>query len=258
VEKYAAFLETFEGRLRFDLTLANVQEFLPQASSAVSVLDVGCGTGAMGISLAKLGYDVTLLDSSQPMLEFAKAAAQKAGVDEKLTLKHGDAGDLARSFPDQSFDVILCHNVLEYVDDPEQTLRSVTGALRDSSSVVSILVRNQAGDALKAAIKEGDLNAAEHALTAEWGYESLYGGKVRLFTPNSLQGVLKSASLETLAECGVRVVSDYLPAKISRETEYQRIFDLERTLGARQDFAAIARYTHCIARRADVVGKDGR
>jgi hypothetical protein len=128
-------------------------------------------------------------------------------------------------------------------------LRSAARALRDPSSIVSVLVRNQAGEVLKAAIRNGDLAAIEHSLTAEWGHESLYGGGVRLFTAESLQAMLLESSLAVTAERGVRVMSDYLPRRISRSNEYERIFELERKLGRRPEFAAVARYTHCLAHR---------
>jgi len=164
-------------------------------------------------------------------------------------LKHGDAAQLANLFPAGSFDVILCHNLLEYVENPSAVLGSAARALRDPASIISVLVRNQAGEALKAAIKDGDLTTTEHTLTAEWAHESLYGSNVRLFAADSLQAMLGAASLAVTAERGVRVVSDYLPPRVSRNDEYERIFELERKLGKRPEFAAIARYTHCLAHR---------
>src|SRR5205814_5922521 len=68
--------------------------------------------------------------------------------------------------------VILCYNVLEYVDDPNTVLRGAARLLRTSSAIISVLVRNQAGEVLKAALQSGDLAAAEHNLTADWGEES--------------------------------------------------------------------------------------
>jgi hypothetical protein len=123
----------------------------------------------------------------------------------------------------------------------------VADALRDSCAILSILVRNRAGEVLKAAIQAGDLADAERNLTARWGQESLYGGKVRLFSPDSLYAMLESVSLAPIAERGVRVLADYLPPQVSRKAEYERIFELERKLGSRSDFAAVARYTHCLA-----------
>src|SRR5882724_11903859 len=252
-EKYAAYLDTPEGRLRLDLAFANLQDFLPQATRSLHALDLGCGTVA--VRLARLGLHVTLLDTSLPMLDFAKRAAREAGVTERIALKHADAAELANLFHGESFDVILCHNILEYVDDPRAVLRIAARALRGPSSIISVLVRNQAGDVLKAAILDGDLPAAEHNLTAEWGHESLYGGRVRLFTPESLQAMLLESSLAVTAERGVRVMSDYLPPRVSRNDEYERIFELERKLGRRTEFAAVARYTHCLAHRAGPVMK---
>ena len=254
--KYAAYLQTPEGRLRVDLAFANLQEFLPQATRSLRALDLGCGTGAIGVRLARRGLHVTLLDPSLPMLDFAERAAREAGVTERIALEHGDASQLATLFPAASFDLILCHNVLEFVEDPCAVLRAAARALRDSSGMISILVRNRPGELLKAAILNGDLAAAERNLTAEWGDESLYEGRVRLFTAVSLQAMLLESSLVVTAERGVRVLSDYLPSTVSRTDEYERIFELERELGRRAEFAAVARYTHCLAHRAGPVVKN--
>jgi S-adenosylmethionine-dependent methyltransferase len=248
--KYAAYLETPEGRLRLDLAFANLQEFLPPSKECLRALDVGGGTGAIAIRLAQLGVHVTLLDSSQPMLDIAERAARETGVTERIALKQGDAANLASLFPAELFDVVLCHNIVEYVDDPCAVLRGGAGVLRGPSSIISILVRNQAGEVLKAALKDGDLAAAERNLNAEWAHESLYGGKVRLFAAEALQAMLDAASLAVIAERGVRVMSDYLPQKVSRASEYERMFELERKLGMRQEFAAVARYTQVLAHGA--------
>jgi S-adenosylmethionine-dependent methyltransferase len=257
-KQYADYLETPEGRLRSDLAFANLQDFLPlQGKSSLRALDLGCGTGATAIRLARLGIHVTLLDSSPAMLDIAKCAAQEASVTDKVALQHGDVIQLTDLFPTRSFDVILCHNILEYCDDPGAVLRGAARVLRDSSAFLSVLVRNRAGDVLKAAIQSGDLAAAENGLTAEWGHESLYGGRVRLFTPDSLRAMMAEASLAPIAERGVRVLADYLPPQVSRSADYEQIFALEQKLGGRPEYAAISRYTHCLARCVSSVAGHG-
>jgi len=258
-DKYAAYLETPAGRLRCGLAFANLQDFLvlPQSRRSLRGLDLGCGTGATAVRLARLGIHMTLLDSSSAMLDIAKRAAREAGVDGRIALNHGDAAQVANLFPAGSFDVVLCHNTLEYVDDPVAVLRGAARAMRDSSAILSVIVRNQAGEVLKAAIQAGDLAAAEQNLTAQWGHESLYGGKVRLFTAESLQAMLMEASLAVTAKRGLRVVSDYLPPRVSLSAEYDRIFELELKLGRRPEFAAVAHYTQCLARCAGPVTEGG-
>jgi S-adenosylmethionine-dependent methyltransferase len=257
-DEYAAYLETPEGRLRSDLAFAYLQDSVPlrQGKQPLCALDLGSGTGALAVRLARLGIHVTLLDSSPAMLAVAKRGAEEAGVRESIALKHGDAARLTNLVAGRSFDVILCHNLLEYVDDPGAVLRGAARALRDSSAILSVLVRNQAGEVLKAALQAGDLAAAENSLTAAWAQESLYGGRVRLFKPDSFHAMLKAASLAITAERGVRVIADYLPPGISRSAEYERIFDLERKLGSRPEFVAVARYTQYLAHRVRRVTED--
>ena len=256
--QYAAYLETPEGRLRSDLAFANLKDFLPlHVKPLLCALDLGCGTGATAVRLARLGIHVTLLDSSPAMLDIAKRAVLEAGVTDKVVLQHGDAAQLADLFQTRSFDVILCHNILEYCDDPVAVLRGAARALRDSTAILSVLVRNQAGEVFKAAIQAGDLAAAENALTAEWGQESLYGGRVRLFTSDSLRAMLTEASLAAIAERGVRVLADYFPPRVSRSADYERIFELERKVGSRPEYAAVSRYIQCLARGVSSVAEDG-
>jgi len=249
--QYAAYLKTPEGRLRSDLAFANLQDSLaPQVKTSLFALDLGCGTGATAVRLARLGIHVTLVDSSPAMLDMAKRTTRETGVTDRVVVQQGDAAQLSDLFHPRSFDVILCHNILEYCDDPTAVLRGAARVLRDSSAILSILVRNRAGEVFKAAIQAGDLAGAENNLTAEWGEESLYGGRVRLFTPASLQAMMEEVSLATLAERGVRVLVDYLPPRISRSAEYERILELEHKLGSRPEYAAVARYTQCFARLA--------
>jgi S-adenosylmethionine-dependent methyltransferase len=235
------------------LAFANLQEFLPlpQNGRSLRALDLGCGTGAAAMRLARLGMQITLLDSAPAMLDIAERAAREAGVDEKIELRQGDAAEVANLFPVGSFDIILCHNLLEYVDDPNAVLSAAARLLRSGSTgigILSLLVRNRAGEVLKAGIGAGDLEAVERNLTAVWGYESLLGGRVRLFTLDSLQAMTNEASLAVAAERGVRVIADYLPPQASRGEEYERVFELERKLGSRPEFAAVARYIQIITR----------
>jgi len=258
VEKYIAYLQTTEGRLRLDLAWMNLRNFLPRAvgtsflSETSQALDLGGGTGATALCLAELGFHVTLMDKAEAMLSLAAEAARGAGVSDRLTFQQADAADLPSLFPNSFFDVVVCHNMLEYAEDPAAVLRGIRQVSKCSAgAVVSIVVRNRAGEVLKAGIKAGDLALAEKNLTAEWACESLYGGRVRLFRPAELRDQLHQASLEIIAERGVRVMADYLPRELSQDAAaYERLLAFEQSLGEQPDLAAIARYTQVLARAA--------
>ena len=245
--RYAEYLKTPDGRLRADMTFANLRQFLPSATR-LRALDVGCGTGTTSVRLARLGFHVTALDSSRAMLEISEQTVSKSGLTDKVVFKRGDASRLTEIFASQSFDMILFHNLLEYVEDPETVMHGVSRLMRNSSSILSVLVRNQAGEVLKAALGTGDLVAAENNLDAGSGTEGLYGGQVRFFTPRKLEEMLRNASLAIVARRGVRVLSDYLPSKISRSEHYEQILALELKLSERAEFFGMARYLHYIIR----------
>src|SRR5215469_663976 len=257
--RYAAYLETPMGRLRADLVFANLQELLSswRDLNSLRALDLGCGTGTTAARLARLGIQVTLLDSSTAMLARAQRTVDEAGLRVNITLKLGDAARLDGIFPPASFDLIVCHNLLEFADEPAAVLRGAARLMRDSSSLLSVFVRNQAGEILKAALQTGDLAAAEQAMTADWGEESLYGGKVRLFTPLALESLLHEASLTSKAQRGVCAVADYLPVKISPSVDYDGIFAFEDKLGQRREFFGVARYLHCLASLSTPASKEG-
>ncbi len=71
------------------------------------VLDLGCGTGDLTISIARLAgehVEITGLDYSLPMLERARQKSERAGVAERIKFIHGSATDLP--FPDGHLDCV--------------------------------------------------------------------------------------------------------------------------------------------------------
>ena len=71
------------------------------------ILDVGCGTGDLSITIAKLApkeTEIIGLDYSQPMLDIAKQKAEKSGLPGPISFISGDASHLP--FPDNHFDCV--------------------------------------------------------------------------------------------------------------------------------------------------------
>jgi len=246
-DKYAAYLRTTEGRLRFDLAWANFQRFLPAAADGKRVLDVGGGTGLFAVRLAELGFEVEVLDHSESMLAIAAAEANAKGLGNRISFRQGDAACLAAFFQPASFHSVVCHNVLEYVEDPPAVVHGLARVLKKGhSSVVSLLVRNRSGEVLKAAIKGKDGQQAQAVLVADTVLDSLYGMPTRLFDPAGVRTLVAAAGLKVVAENGVRVVSDYISNQTLTDDAYRQLVDLELLLGAQPQFAAIARYTQVV------------
>ncbi|MCE4222739.1 metalloregulator ArsR/SmtB family transcription factor [Methylobacterium sp. C25] len=85
-----------------------------------NLVDLGTGTGRMLGLLAPLSGRATGLDSSHAMLSVARANLERAGLS-KVDLRQGDIH--APPFGRGSFDLVVVHQVLHYLDDPARALR---------------------------------------------------------------------------------------------------------------------------------------
>jgi len=248
-DRYASYLKTAAGRLRSELAWENLRTLLPGNASKRRALDVGGGTGSASVKLAEMGFEVVLLDSSNEMLGIARQQAHAGGVAARISFRHVDAGQLAELFAGDSFDVVVCHNLLEYVEEPARTVRDIARLLCNGA-LVSVLVRSRAGEVLRAAIKSADWALATANLSAETVVDSLFGEPVRVFAATDVHEMLARTGLEVVAEHGVRVFSDYLGLENPADEAYRQVFELEMKLGARPEFAAVACYLQVIARGA--------
>jgi len=269
---YAAYLQTVEGRLRLDIAWGNFLSLINETHAAQAqvnasitrgekrarqALDLGGGTGALGLRFAALGWRVAVVDPSATMLALAADAVRIEGAAERVTFHQSLAERAQEQLTPQTFDAAACHNVLEYVSDPRACVH-VLAALVRPGGLVSLVARNRAGEAMRAVLKSHDFVEAERALSADVVNESLYGGPARLFDAPTLRELATEAGLIVIAEHGVRVIADYLPAALSQTEEaYARLLAFERTLGARPEFAAVARYTQIIARLPDTATASG-
>jgi ubiquinone/menaquinone biosynthesis C-methylase UbiE len=83
------------------------------------VLDLGCGTGALAVRLARQGCEVTGVDLSAPMLDQAVENVRQASLTQRVTLKELGAVELNTAFGDSSFDAIVSTLVFSELSEDE-------------------------------------------------------------------------------------------------------------------------------------------
>lgn len=105
-------------------------EWAAQLCSGRRVLDVGCGAGYGSELLHRAGaMEVVGIDNSATALDLARS-----NVSSGVTCELGDARELA--FPDDWFDLVVCFELIEHVDDQARVLDEVARVLRADGLLV--------------------------------------------------------------------------------------------------------------------------
>lgn len=217
-----------------------------RAGERLSVLDVGGGTGGFAVPLAEAGHRVTVVDASPDALAALTRRAAEAGVADRVRATQGDADALTGLVEPATVDLVLCHSVLEVVDDPEPVMSALVTALRPGGAA-SVLVAGRAAAVFGRAMN-GQLDAAA-ALAAD--PRGTTGGRDTLrrrYDAADASALLTAAGLVVEEIHGVRVLADLLPAAVA-DGQQAALVELERTLAARSPYRDLAAQLHLFARR---------
>jgi S-adenosylmethionine-dependent methyltransferase len=220
------------------------------SGQGLDVVDAGGGTGGFAVPLARAGHRVTVVDPSPDSLAALQRRAAEGGLDGRVTGLQGDLDDLPQLVAADSVDLLLCHSVLEVVDDPARALAAAAQVLRPGGRL-SLLVANRAAAVLARALA-GHPDEAARALTDPTGRWGAGDGVRRRFDTEHLQALVTGAGLVVEQLHGVRVVADLVPGAVL-DTEpgaAAALLSLERALSDRPPFRDVATQLHLLAQRA--------
>jgi S-adenosylmethionine-dependent methyltransferase len=214
-------------------------------SGTAQVVDIGGGTGGLAVRAAELGHRVTVVDPSPDALAILGRRAAESGVADRVTAQQGDLGTLADLVPAGGADVVLCHGVLEIVDDVPAALAAIAGVLRPGG-VLSLLV-NQRHAAVITRAMAGHFGQARALLDQE-GSGS---GSGRRFTADEIATVLDTAGFDTEAMHAVRVFVDLVPSSLVdlEPGAAERLVELEQAVADRPEYLPLATQVHALAVR---------
>lgn len=102
----------------------------------VSVLDCGCGYGALGLMIMPLlpeGSRYAGVDFSKNMIDSAIELYQDTTIDSQFILS-----DILSYRPKEKYDMVISQAVLRHVDDGEKFLRAMAGFLKEDGLLVSM------------------------------------------------------------------------------------------------------------------------
>jgi S-adenosylmethionine-dependent methyltransferase len=221
--------------LRYTVTEANLLRHLDP--SPQRVLDVAGGNGVEAVRLAALGHEVTVLDPAGAMLNLAIETAESVDVGDRLHVVQAGALDAPEVFGRHEFDLVLCHNLLHYVDNPREVLAAVTSPLR-GGGLLSLLGPNTDFDPLHAAVRDLDPDEAVRTLQGE-----------RPAPVGELIGLLAELGVTEVVRYGVRCVADLIDGAHAEDRAFLAdLTRLEIALADRMPQLLTARYFQLLAR----------
>jgi len=184
--------------------------------AALDIVDVGGGTGGLAVPFAALGHNVTVIDPSPDALAAAQRRAAEAGA--RLTAVQGEAASLDSVVGPKSADLVICHNVLEYVDSPADAMTAIAAVLRPSATV-SVLAANTVAAVLHRALagrftEARQLLGGEAAEAAEAPAAGAGAGSPRRFTLPELTALIEAAGLRAGQSHGLRIFSGLVPGAL--------------------------------------------
>ncbi len=203
------------------------------------------GQGTQALRLARAGHSVTGLESDLRMLAAARQAlgVEPEGIRERVRLIEGDGRETGVHFLPGSFDVVLCHGVLMYVQEPDGLLAGLARVLAPGG-LLSLLVRNADALAMRPA-RAGDFGAA-HAAFDTVTYTNRLGLTVRADRLESLTATLAGIAAPLHAWYGVRVFTDDVgnDEALPAPQDLERIIAAEDRAGRTEPYRRVAALLH--------------
>ncbi|MBX4262863.1 methyltransferase domain-containing protein (plasmid) [Clostridium estertheticum] len=235
------YLQNFKNKIKspnivmlYKLKWAQLERHIETKN--LKILDFGSGFGTTANYLAK-NNEVIAIDPNSDMVEERECEnkySQIIGKFEKLN-----------DFDDNTFDVIICHNVLEFASERAEIVKEFSRILK-SGGVLSIVKNNNDGRIMSKAIAN-DIDGAVDLL--EGGHISNTFGKVFVYNPEELTKwgcnlkIEKILSLQTFF--GLQRNEN-----IKLEPQWMdKVFDIEMKVSDLEPYKSVSLFNHVLLRK---------
>lgn len=110
--------------------LSFIVDTIAKSSKTGKILDIGCGNGNISFALGSLGYDVLGVDISKESIAMANQQNQLSNVHFKVL-------DADHDNLEEDFDFIVCSEVLEHLNFPEQLVKTCFNKLSKNGVLIA-------------------------------------------------------------------------------------------------------------------------
>lgn len=214
---------------------AQLDELVPGEQRPLDVVDLGGGTGGLALDVARRGHHVTVVDPSPDALASLERRLADDHLEGTVVGRQGDASDLVRLLGPAAVDVVLCHRVLEVVDDPAAVLADAAAVLRPGGAL-SLLVAQKHALVVGQAVA-GNLAAARQI----WD-------DPRRLDFAAVTALVEAAGFAVREADGIGALADLVgEAAVESPGAWADLLALETAVSRDATFRALAPYVHVFA-----------
>ena len=131
--QWSRHYRTADNESFYELAFDDVLRVLNPPPGA-TFLDAGCGSCAHSVRLARRGFNVVAVDFSESALAMAQDYVSSKQLQERITL--GRESLLELSFPDDTFDYVLCWGVLMHIPEVERAVSELARIIKPGGTLV--------------------------------------------------------------------------------------------------------------------------
>lgn len=227
---------TSKGRLRHELLQYHLSKNI-DFSTLSTALDAGGGTGEISRVLLQSGVSVTLSDISNETLTIAK---QKCAESSALSVIHSDILGL----PDCEYDLVICHAVLEWLNDPYVNVRKLI-SMTKIGGYFSLTFFNKDAQML-GNLLYGNFDYVKQGMKVK--------NQVRLspnkpLQPKAVIDFLQAQPVSITSMAGIRCFHDYLKDPAMQQSHYEQLKEAEMAFGDKEPYMWLGKYFHILMRR---------
>lgn len=235
IKDYRNMVEQPWGRMFYDLIYRQLNI---SNDKRVKILDFGAGFCITADHYAK-DHEVIAVEPSEEMRNLSVKSNDYTLIPEGLSY--------LLNIDDNAFDVVICHNVLEYVDDISEVFKQLIRVLKPDG-ILSIIKHNEYGKTFAYAVLNDNPAAALDVLN-KCTEDSAFGKRTVYSNEYLADSLTDNAMLEKVY--GIRTffgLSSNSEIKYSEEW-YRDMLELETKAGALDEFKKVAFYNHLIFRK---------
>jgi SAM-dependent methyltransferase len=191
VKDYVELIKAPWGRMFYDLLFIQLNL---SHTTKLNILDFGSGLGVTANHFARW-HTVTAVEPNSEMIENSRK-------ENFYTQIHGGVEKLS-AFEGNTFDLILCHNVLEYIEEREPIIAELIRGLKPNG-VLSVVKHNRAGRVFHNAVFWNDPQKASSLLDPHANDKSSYLGTQYIYSNSDIESWVKNHGGNIDKVCGMR------------------------------------------------------